>query len=1052
MNYEKSSLIQDIYSLTPLQEGILYHRLADNESTSYISQDVYLIEGTPDEEFLRQGLHFLAKKYSVLRTSILYEKLSKPRQVVLKEREIEYNKVDITGYESKREVILKNDIDRGFDLQKDSLLRVTFITSKNMNYLVWTSHHIILDGWCTSIIIGDFLSYYAQLVKGVQETEIEGRIENEKKETSEFSAYVNWLNDQDKEIAAGYWKKITEGYENIAEIRAMTKPKKTDNQVEREDLIIPVKLTQRLTEVARYNNVTINNIVEAAWGIVLQKYNNSNDVIFGKVVSGREAPLKGMEKMVGICINTIPIRVSTDKDKTLEELINELKEQGIEGKNYEYYSLAEIQRATKQKSELIKTLFVFENYYVDEQKLKASEESLKMTLVQSRNQTNYALSITAAIRGEILRLGIKYDPNIYCKDEICRILAHFGRVIKTIAEKPKTKVFDIEMVTEEENGKIFGEFNNTYVEYPRNKTIVELFEDQVERTPDNLAVVSENEEITYAELNIKANQLAKRLRELGVKPNDFVAIFTERSVEMIIGIYGILKAGGAYVPIDLNFPQARIDHILEDCKPNAILVHKAWIETKLPVIDLSDKEIFTGERTNLEKVNQPDDLIYCTYTSGTTGEPKGIPVRYRNVINLFLWYKDHFRITEKERVILITSLSFDLTQRSIFSPHLAGAALFLCGNGRVYDVWGLTNFIYKMNITMLSCAASMFYSLLYLNEQDGFQKLKSVKKVVLGGESLLFAKIEKFLKNIPDVRITNVYGVTEDSGCVTSYTINEIDENRSVVPIGKPLSNKKIYILDNNKISGIGVIGEICICGEGVTNGYLNKLKITDEKFIKNPYGEGMMYRTSDLGRWLPDGNIEYMGRMDEQVKIRGLRIELGEIESTLRRIENVKDCAVIIREDKDGEMSVYAYIVSEQEISLSGVRDTLGQTLPSYMIPSCIGQIEKIPITRNGKLDRQALPELTPTSEKEYVEPKTEEEVAVIDVIKKVLKIDRVGMYDNIFELGANSISVMLIANRLNQIGCKININEIMKSREIYEIVRGINKKRNLRLNMIRK
>ncbi|OPA72812.1 hypothetical protein BVG16_32030 [Paenibacillus selenitireducens] len=1046
MHQEKADLLQDIYSLTPLQEGILYHHMVDIDSTNYISQDVFLIDDKADEQCIKKSLHFLGQKHSALRTNIIYEKISKPRQIVFKNREIEYEKIDLAVFDEKEQdeklkKLLKEDLIRRFDLQRDALLRIKYVILSRKKIMVWTLHHILLDGWSSSLLVADFMRYYKELKIGESEAKIASDLENEKNTRAEFGDYVNWIIEQDEEKAVEYWRQLTKDYEHISEIRPMIKPKKTDNQVERVELFLSEKLTQKLSELAKRHNVTISNISEAAWGIVLQKYTKTDDVIFGKVVSGREAPLNGIEKMVGLCINTIPVRVKSDREMSVEDLIESQKEQALDSKNYEYLSLAKIQNSTNQKSELIKTLYVFENYYKDDVNIKADENSISMTLVKTQNQTNYMLTVNVAIREKKLRLAIKYDPNMFCKDEVIGILEHYKKTLEVMLLVPQIKADEIELIMEEERNKILGEFNDTQVEYPKDKTVIDLFEEQVQRTPNNIAVIYDESKITYAELNQKSNQLARKLRELGVKPNDFVAILSERSIEMMIGLYGIMKAGGAYVPIDPGFPVERIQYMLEDCKAKAVLVYKAEIDTKLPVIYLCDKEIYTGESKNLQKVNKPEDLIYCIYTSGTTGKPKGVPVRYCNVISLLLWYKDRFRITEKERVILITSLNFDLTQRSIFSPHLAGATLFACGNGREYDVWKITDYISKMNISMLSCAASMFYSLLYINEQNGFQKLKSLRKLFLGGEALLYVKIENFLKNHPDIKITNVYGATEDSGCVTSYTISEIDENHSIVPIGKPISNKKIFIFDGNKMCGIGVVGEICICGEGVTNGYLNYSKLTVEKFVKNPYGEDMMYRTGDLGRWLPDGNIECLGRLDEQVKIRGIRIELGEIESMLRKIEHVKDCAVIAREVKDGDTAIYAYIVSEQEISVSEVRDTLGKSLPNYMIPTFIGQIETIPITRNGKLDRQSLPELALKSEKEYIEPRTKDEITVVDVIEKVLGLEKIGMNDDIFEFGANSINIMLIVNRLNQIGCKVNIKTILKSKSVYEIVRGLNK-----------
>ncbi|OPA80603.1 hypothetical protein BVG16_07760, partial [Paenibacillus selenitireducens] len=1020
-----NSAIERIYALTPLQEGMLYHYLVDKGSKSYVTQDVYLIDGIVDEQYIKKALHFLTQKYSVLRTSIMHEKISMPRQVVLKERDIEYEKIDLSESDEEKQSekvnkILYDDINRGFDIQRDSLLRITYITLKNKSYMVWTSHHIILDGWSTSLVVGDFKRYYAKLKKGNRAAQIEKEIEEEKNKTPEFGAYVNWAKSQDKESAIEYWKQFTGDYESKAEVRPMLKPKKIEKQVDSIELEIPEELSQRIIKLAKKSNVTINNIVETAWGILLQKHNNTDDVIFGKVVSGREAPLNGIEKMVGLCINTVPVRVKTDKGMTIEELIRALKDQGIDGKNHEYCSLAEIQSATKQKSELIKTLFVFENYYVDEDNLILSADSLKLTLVKTREQTNYALTFGARMIGAKLNFDIMYNPNEYERNEIENILAHIEVVLGLICHNPQKKVNEIEVMTEAEKLKVFGEFNNTDFEYPMKKTVIDLFEEQVEKTPNNIAVEYEGEEISYSVLNRKANQLARKLRKIGVKPDDFVVLLTDKSIEMVIGLLGILKAGGAFVPIDPDYPEERIRTILDDCKPKGIITYNAKINTEIPLINLVDEGIYTGISSNLSKVITQENLFYCIYTSGTTGKPKGVMLEHIAIYNLILCGFQYIGMLPFSRVAWTTNLCFDASAHEIFCTLLSGGTGLIIDNRIKKEIDSCVKRLKDFNTDTIFTTPSYFNTLV---SEDENYFANGINQIVLAGEEF---KVNSAIKFSENVRFYNFYGPAE-THCATFKKV-EIDElQNNNISIGKPFSNFQIYIQNEGQLQGIGIPGEICIAGIGVARGYFNNHELTTKKFVKNPYGIGMMYRTGDLGRWLSDGNIEYLGRIDEQVKIRGIRIELGEIESTLRKIENVKDCAVIAREDKNGEKAIYAFIVSEQRISVSEFRDTLGKSLPSYMIPSYVGQIEKIPVTTNGKLDKRALPELEASTGKEYEAPRNETEKMLCDIYQEILNIDKVGINDGFFELGGHSLRAIRVINRIEaKTGNRLGIKEI--------------------------
>lgn len=531
-------------------------------------------------------------------------------------------------------------------------------------------------------------------------------------------------------------------------------------------------------------------------------------------------------------------------------------------------------------------------------------------------------------------------------------------------------------LSSDEYEQVVYNFNDTAVDYPSDKTVVELFEEQVAKTPDKIAVIYEEQEMTYTELNEKANQLANKLRDLGVKPDDRVAILTERSLELIIGIYGILKAGGAYVPMDPEYPDERIRYMLEDCAPKAVLLGKAElsVETTIPVIDIMDREVYTGETKNPEHVNKPKDLIYVIYTSGTTGRPKGVMVEHTGVVNLRDYFVTKHEVTESDVALQFASVSFDASVSEMTMSLLVGGQLCLCPakvqkDTRLFEQYVIAH---KVSIAILPPQ--------YL-AQAAIRQFRTI--ITAGSET----NQELVGANSQYMNYSNDYGPTEATVCATHWGCKPGDPVPARVPIGKPLQNKQIYLLNGSELCGIGMPGELCIAGVGLARGYLNQPKLTEKKFVQNPFGEGRLYRSGDLARWLPDGNLEYLGRMDEQVKIRGFRIELGEIESVLRKQRGVKVAAVVVKE-QNGDGRLCAYVVSDEEIQPREIKDGLCKELPDYMIPVHIMQIESIPVTRNGKLDKHALPEPETGSSRDYSAPQNETEETLASIFADVLGV----------------------------------------------------------------
>ncbi len=1046
MDYNKSKMIQDIYSLTSLQEGMLFDYLADESNDRDIAQQLFCVKEVLNENYLIQSLKLISIKYAAIRTSIMYQGMTKPRQVVLKERDIEYEKIDCVNRNEDPENILKEIIDenlkRGFDLQKDTLLRVSYISfSDDINYMLLTNHHIILDGWSNSIVINDICMYYTRLSKGDHFEQLLYECEVYRKSNS-YGEFIQWIYSQDKNSALTYWKELCQNYNGSAEIVPMTEERKIKEKVQYEELSLHLDLTNQLMQIAKKNNVTMNNIFEAAWGMLLQKYNNSNDVIFGKVVSGREAPIAQIEHVVGMFINTIPFRVTVNENMTVEQLLHEVKKQGIDGKNYEYCSLAEIQSALLSKENYIKTIVAFQNFYKID-----LDSQLEMESVYSRQITTYSLSVNADVREGRLRCRIRYNPIVYDREEIKGLLDHLVCIFDYIAYQSREYVKNIEMCTQHEYQRIQEEFNHTKVEYPKDKTIIELFEEQVKRSPNVCAIKVGNHSLTYQELNQKANLIGKHLRTLGIGSDHLVGIIADRSIEMIVGMYGILKAGGAYLPIDPEYPIERVKYILEDSKPGVLLIS---CKKELQILEELSKEIkvvniydvIQEENTcgNLVPISKPDNLAYVIYTSGTTGKPKGVLLENRSVVNycsmnernvIYDAYSEGCR-----RIISVTNMTFDIFVTEIILSLINGMTVYLTSQQEQEDYEAMCSLIDRENIEILQTTPTRMKLMINTGKRNVFSKLKYV---LLGGEVVDKSLIRQ-LEELTDAKLKNVYGPTETTVWSTMGNIYEMNK----ISIGKPIANTEIYIMQNNHLCGIGVIGELCIAGEGLARGYLNREDLTDQKFVQKPDNQGLMYRTGDLARWLPDGNLEFLGRKDDQVKVRGYRIELGEIESHMMSIPNIKECAVVVDCDSHNDNVICAYFVSDTNVNIIAVRDELCNKLPDYMIPSCFMQIAYIPVTSSGKLDKRALPKIQIKSYREFVAPGNVTEFHLCQIFGKVLSVDQVGIEDDFFELGGHSLKAMRLINQIEaELKIHLGIHEVFDTPTVKELSDKIKKQK---------
>ncbi|MCQ2515112.1 MAG: amino acid adenylation domain-containing protein, partial [Ruminococcus sp.] len=671
---------------------------------------------------------------------------------------------------------------------------------------------------------------------------------------------------------------------------------------------------------------------------------------------------------------------------------------------------------------MIKVLYAFENFTSTLSVEESNNVASDINFESIKSATGYDITFTITNNNGCIDFNALYNAMKYDDYEITLLLNRIIKICEEICINPYIKISELKFITDSEKSKIISEFNNTATDYPKNKTVVEIFEEQVEKNPDRTAVIFEEKHLTYKELNEKANALAYKLINTGVKPDDFVAVISERCIETIVSICAILKAGGAYVPIDPTYPENRIRFILEDCCPKAVIncvEDNLSVDTSIPIVKYTNCTDFESEINNPENNCTSENLVYCIYTSGTTGNPKGSLIENRSVIRL-VKNNNYVELNDNTVILQTGSISFDASTFEIWGSLLNGGVLVLARQEAITDRTQIISIIEKQKINTLWLTSTLFNQMI----SEDKTMFNSLKYLMIGGEKLSDDHVRMFKNSNKNTTLINGYGPTENTTFTTTYKIPDDFEE---IPIGKPISNTEVYILQGMQMCGIGVPGELCISGAGLARGYLNRPELTAEKFIDNPFGEGKLYRSGDLARWIPDGNIEYLGRVDEQVKIRGFRIELGEIESKIREIKGVKDSAVIAKIDKGGDKAIFAYYTSEEKVNSADIRQKLSKSLPEYMIPSYIMQIERIPLTTNGKLNKRALPDIEAKTTKEYVAPRTEKEKVICEIFGEILGVEKVGINDGFFELGGHSLRATRLVNSIEaKLGVKIALKDV--------------------------
>ncbi|MCA2554877.1 MAG: amino acid adenylation domain-containing protein, partial [Microcystis sp. M04BS1] len=1014
--------------------------------------------GNLNQKALEQSLQEICDRHEVLRTNFVTID-GQPTQVIQTRREtisvVDLQDFPIQEQAEKTQQLKQKQATQPFDLAKESLIRITLVVlSETEHLLLVCMHHIISDGWSIEVLIHELTSLYNAYVQNQPVNLAPLPIQY-----GDFALWQKqWLQGDVLESQLNYWQnQLTAAPPLLSLPTDHPRPAVQSFVGTQQEFSLSPQLSQALTELSRQQGVTLFMTLLAAFDALLYRYTGSSDILVGTPIANRNRI--EIEGLIGFFVNTLVMRTDVSDNPSFSQLLTRVREVTMDAYAHQDLPFEMLVEALQPERDLSHTpLFQVAFVLQNTPKSEIAMTGLTVTDLPPENTTaKFDLTLAMVNTDDGLKGVWEYNTALFESSTIERLSGHFLNLLGGIVANPQAQISQLPLLAESETNQLLIEWNNTQVDYPEYKCIHQLFEEQVKRTPNAVAVVFKGQQLTYAELNSRANQLAHYLRKLGVKADTLVGISLERSLEMIVGLLGILKAGGAYVPIDPDCPQERISFMLQDTQVKIILTCES-LRTSLPnhqaIVICLDKDwpqINQASQENLNSAVSADNLAYVIYTSGSTGKPKGVEVIHRSV-NRLLFGINYAHLDATQRFLQMAPIAFDASTFEIWGALLHGARCVIFTED-IPTATSLRNAIDKHGITILWLTAALFNKII----DDDSQALSGIKQLLIGGEALSVAHVHKALETLPLTQIINGYGPTESTTFTCCYPIpKQLEATIKSIPIGCPISNTQVYILDKNlQPVPIGVVGELHIGGLGLARGYLNRPELTQEKFIPNPFEKdevipptplnkrgnepSKLYKTGDLARYLPDGNIEYVGRIDNQVKLRGFRIELGEIEAVLSQNQAVQSSCVIVREDNPGEKQLVAYIVPKLGVKLTSgdLRQFLSDKLPGYMVPGAFVLLEFFPLTANGKIDRRALKAPSNTSDSDrFIEARNQLELNLVQIWSKVLKIDKISVQDNFFDLGGHSLlAPYLITQIKEQLGKEIAVTTIFQNPTIEQL-----------------
>lgn len=1032
----------EVYPSTPAQKRIFIIDRFKGVGTSYHIPAAVMFEGHVDRERLEAAFRRLLERHESLRTSFhmrdgeLVQRIHPNATATLDLRDIP----EAGGQQAVETFVQK------FDLGQAPLVRMgCFTIQENRHLFVMDVHHIAADGISLGILFDELLRLY------------EGKTLTEPVlQYKDFAYALSRMREHGAlQKQEEYWLQTFSGELPVLQLPTdYARPVVQSFQGRCVELHLDGITATRLRQLASSQGATLYMLMLAAINIWLSKYSGSTDIVIGTPVAGRN--YAGVQGTVGMFANTLPLRNKPEATLTFTQFLQAVKESTLHAFDNQDYPLEELIHQLKLPRDVSRNpLFdvTFDMQRKDFIRLPTKADGLRLSSYQAVNATcKFDLTLAAVEREDSLALIFQYCTELFKEETIRRMAGHLLHLLRQIGECPDIQLARMMLITMEERDMILTEFNRTKTSFPKNRTLHRLFEEQAERVPKQTALVQDAELWTYAHLNARANQLARALRSRGVGRGSVVGLILKRSPEMIACLLAVLKAGGAYLPIDPESPLSRTLEIVQDAQPSYLLIQDellggkyaevATTFTDMGIFSMRElKEVASVEMAeNLEDISDAGNMAYMIYTSGSTGKPKGNPAAHYNISRV-VKNTNYLEITSEDTILQLSNYSFDGSAFDIFGALLNGAKLVLADTDTILDMRRLTSLIRTEQVTVFFVTTALFNALVEYN----MDSLCGIRKVLFGGERVSTPHVRKAWEVLGGDKLIHVYGPTESTIFATYYPIDYLDESDTTIPIGYPLANTYLYVLGpSDCLQPVGVPGELAIGGEGLVSGYWNRPELTAKKFISDPYcPNSMIYRTGDLAKWLADGSVEFIGRMDNQVKLRGFRIELGEIEERLRRFEGIGDGAVILRHDSQRNPYIAAYYAAEKDIPVPALKAFLSEQLPDYMLPKTYTRMERLPLTVNGKTDKKALPEpeLDRSSlEMAYMEAGTPTECMLAELWKELLHLEQVGIEDNFFDSGGNSLLLIRMHARLEQIfGGKVGVADIFANPSIASLSRFI-------------
>ncbi|WP_449384837.1 amino acid adenylation domain-containing protein [Chryseobacterium piperi] len=1022
------------YPLTTSQSRLWILSQLDGGSLAYNMSSVIKLKGNIEIDIFEESFKLLIGRHEILRTYFESNEDGEIHQYILPKENLSF-KVEVEDFslsENQEEAAIQhvqNISNRPFDLEQAPLFRVLLCkVQKDEFLLLFSMHHIIGDGWSSRIAISEFVNIYNSLTDG---TPVSLPVLD-----IQYKDYTLWMQEETKgekfRKAEAYWLEQFEGELPVLELPSFnSRPliqTYNGNSITHQ---FQEGFLEKLETFSKAHDATLFMLLMTGINALLYKYSNQKDMVIGIPIAGREHP--DLENQLGLYLNTLAIRTRLREKNSFSDLLAIQKEALLGAYDHQIYPFdklvekLDLKRDTS-RSALFDVMVVLQNQRQINSFGNEELSNIKASDYQLTSKTSQFDISFIFVETDKLNLTIEYNTDIYDEFLIQRMFTHFENLITDVIEDSTGQVIieDIDCLTNAERNQLLIEFNDKKMDYPSDKTIAQLFEEQVDKTPENAAVFFENTELTYRELNEQANQLGDYLRQkYQLKPDDLVAIKLERSEKMIVSIFGILKSGAAYVPIDPNYPQERVEYIEKDTKTK-VTIDEAFLENYRKDLEKSEKD-YTKE--NLPIISTPDSLAYVIYTSGTTGEPKGVMIENKNLTNLIWGQVIEFDFKDNESVLLFANYTFDASVEQIFLALLRGAVLHVVSKNIITDPKSLQEYIKEHQVTH-------FHTVPIILDKMTLDNDTHLNRIISGGDTCSQKLVNRFDNH--SFSFYNGYGPTE----VTVTSIQLLYAGGKI-SIGKPLSNTQVYILDDNKeVVPVGVGGKLYISGDGLSRrGYLNKPELTSERFVGNPFDAEMkMYDTGDLARWLPNGNIEFLGRHDFQIKIRGFRIELGEIETNVRQFSSSIRQVFAEAKEFNGEkvLVVYYAYAGNASIGKTELREFLQSKLPEYMVPSFYVELEMLPLNANGKVDRKLLPDISENDviKNKYVAPENEIENQLVLIWQEVLGINKIGITDHFFELGGNSLNALTVWSKIKKLkNLNIKLSDIYSSPTIQKL-----------------